>query len=120
MENLDELSGEELESLPEEVKRFVERGESFDVYSANGQDFYVKKPTKTVVKYYLDQVSERGADLYRIHETIVKMSAIYPTAEKLDKISENFPAIYVSLSNSIMRGAGLINFTQKGLFTSGN
>ncbi len=108
-------NNENRQELPEEVKELIAKGEKIDVYNSTNVTIYAKRPSKSVVKYFTDQLRDQSADFMQTQENIFNMLVVYPKDEELKKILEDYPAICFSVSDSIMKGAGFINFTRKGL-----
>ncbi|HOV15770.1 MAG TPA: hypothetical protein PK771_15885 [Spirochaetota bacterium] len=100
---------------PEEVKKLQEKGEEIDCYQSGEITVFAKKPTKQIIKMFIEGVKDKSQDFTKMQETFVKFSIVYPSKERLTEIEEDQPAIYISLSNAILERAGLVNFTRRKL-----
>jgi len=108
--------------VPEKVLEIQKLGVELDEYSAKEINVvvYAKVPTRKLVQYFVDKVQDKTASFMETQKTFVKSSIVYPEAEELAKIEEEYPAIYLSLSTAILDRAGLVTFTRKKLLPIGN
>jgi len=100
--------------IPDEVKEEQKKGEDIDVYSYDEYNltFYVKRPKRTHIQYFIDKMQDRATSFLDTQKKFVKSLIIYPNEDELDKIEKEYPAIYVSLSNTILDDVGLVTFTR--------